>query len=398
MCKFRYHAPTFPLASECRAHSRSTWKEQFESSVYDLVLTRPSYVKSLPLEDLPTFWTPPELQLLIGTTLAPAVAYKHKSLRREFENLCASASATHWYTKVKDHLDLDDWLQVDSMYRSRALDFPNIGHCMVPSVDLANHAAGEDSIAIYEKDANGDAVLLLRDEKLVHEDGEVTITYGDEKGACEMLFSYGFLDGNMQSAEMLFLSLTLPDNDPAAEAKMKVADCAPGFKLIDVGDDEIDWTGDFVWLLCVNFDDGLRFELARTTDGDEEVHAFFQDEELLDGAAHLRRLLANSNLWDVYRLRATAILQQRVFDQLQVLYRTQDQFADVGHGEGTEVRDGSYDNAMKLRELEFDFMNTAYEWFEKEVSGCPSCLDGCLQSKYPLACSSWKHKLQARFQ
>lgn len=333
-------------------------------------------MKSLPLEDLPTFWTPSELQLLIGTTLAPAVAYKHKSLRREFDQLRSSASATHWYGIVKDHLDFDDWLHVDSMYRSRALDFPHIGHCMVPGVDLANHAAGEDSIAIYEKDNDGNAVLLLREGKIVPEDGEVTITYGDEKGACEMLFSYGFLDSKMESAEMLFLSLTFPDDDPSAEAKMNIADCAPGFKLVDAGDGEIDWTGDFVWLLCINFDDGLRFELARTTEGEEEIHGFFQDQELVEGAAQLRRLLANTDLWEVYRLRAIAILQQRVFDQLQVLYRTQDDFAEIAHGEGTEIRDSAFENAMKLRELEFDFMNTAYEWFEKEVSGAlpASCL------------------------
>lgn len=325
-------------------------------------------MKSLPLEDLPTFWTPSELQLLIGTTLAPAVSSKLKSLRREYDGLCMSAANTRWYGLVQDHIDFDDWLQVDSMYRSRALDFPEIGHCMVPCVDLANHASGEDTIAIYEKDENGDAVLLLRDGKNVPEDGEVTITYGDEKGACEMLFSYGFLDSRMESAEMLFLSLTLPDNDPAAEAKSKIADCAPGFKLIDAGDEDIDWTGDFIWLLCVSFDDGLRFEVARTIDGDEEMHGFFNDTELTSGAAQLRESLAKTGQWDVYRLRAIALLQQRVFDQMQISYRTQDDMEAVEHGEGSDVREGPYQNAMKLRSLEFELMNKAYECFEKEVS------------------------------
>lgn len=340
-------------------------------------------MKSLPLEDLPTFWCPEELQLLIGTTLAPAVASKFKSLRREYDKLCASASNTRWYGAVQSHLDFDDWLQVDSMYRSRALDFPEIGHCMVPCVDLANHCAGEDTIAIYEKDDDGNAVLLLREGKTVSEGGEVTITYGDEKGACEMLFSYGFLEDDRKSAEMLFLSLSFPDDDPAAEAKMKVGDCAPGFKLIDAGDDEIDWTGDFIWLLCVTFDDGLRFELARTTDGEEEVQAFFNEHELTGGAAQLRQLLAKSNLWDVYRLRAIAILQQRVFDQLQVLFRTQDDMEEMPHGDGTEIREGQYRNAMKLRTLEFELMNKAYEYFEKEVSrvlSFRSCSSGPIQA------------------
>lgn len=199
-------------------------------------MTTSSYVKSLPLEDLPTFWSPDELQLLIGTTLAPAVSSKVKSLRREYDRLCSSAATTRWYGIVQEHLDFDDWLQVDCMYRSRALDFPEIGHCMVPGVDLANHSAGEETVAIYEKDSvTGDAVLLLRDGKNVPDGGEVTITYGDEKGACEMLFSYGFLDNKMESAEMLFLSLSLSSDDPAAEAKMKVADCAPGYAKSETG-------------------------------------------------------------------------------------------------------------------------------------------------------------------
>lgn len=347
------------------AHSQSkpTKTQSFFRS-----LTSPSYVKSLPPEDLPTFWSPSELQLLIGTTLAPAISAKLKALRREYDSLCSAAVNTRWYGVVQDHLDFDDWLQVDSMYRSRALDFPQIGHCMCPCVDLANHAAGEDTVAIYEKDENGDAVLLLRDGKVVPEDGEVTITYGDEKGACEMLFSYGFLDDKMESAETLFLSLTFADDDPAAKAKMEVADCAPGFKLVDAGDGEVDWAGDFVWILCVNFEDGLRFELARTTEGEEEAQAFFIDEELTGGTAQLRGLLAKSGQWDLYRLRAIAILQQRVFDQLQVLFRTQDDLEALPHGQGTEIRVGPYANAMELRRLEFDLLNRAYEFFEKEVS------------------------------
>ena len=292
---------------------------------------------------------------------------KLKSLRREYEVLCNSAAGTRWYELVEDHLDFDDWLQVDSMFRSRALDFPGIGHCMVPVLDIANHDAVEATVAIYEKDADGDAVLILRDGKHVMEGDEVTITYGDEKGACEMLFSYGFLDHSMDSAETLFLSLTIPDNDRFQEAKTGAAHCAPGFKIIDVDSGEIDWMGDFIWLFCVNQEDGLRFELARTVDGDVETQAFFQGRELSRGAAEVHGLLEESELWDVYRLRAITILQQRVFDQMQVLYSTQDDIAAVPYGDGTEIKEEQYDLAMKLRRYEFELMERAYESFEKQV-------------------------------
>jgi hypothetical protein len=312
--------------------------------------------------------------LLVGTTLAPAVSSKLRSLRKEYDLLCEYAASTRWYQTVEDYLQFDDWLQVDAMYRSRALDFPEFGHCMAPGIDLANHASGDETIAVFEKDPEGNAVLLLRDDKSVDEDGEVTITYGDEKGACEMIFSYGFLDDDMESAETLFLSLSIPDSDSLRSMKTSFADCAPGFRLIDTGDGEIEWTGDFIWLLCVSEDDGFRFEIARTVDGDTEVEAFFGEHRLTGGPAELHRLLAETPIWDVYRLRTVTLLQQRIFDQMQVLYTTEDAIQAALHGEGSDISDRSHGLAIKLRKLEFELMNSAYEAFERQVSWISSGL------------------------
>jgi hypothetical protein len=60
------------------------------------------------------------------------------------------------------------------MYRSRALEFPGVGDCMVPCVDFANHASGNATAALYETDHEGNGLLLLR--KDVEESREVTIT------------------------------------------------------------------------------------------------------------------------------------------------------------------------------------------------------------------------------
>jgi hypothetical protein len=197
-----------------------------------------------------------------------------------------------------------------------------------------------------------------------------------------MLFSYGFIDENMESAETLFLSLAVPDEDPSKGSKMNFAQCAPGFKLIDTCDrhadetadsgtasGDIDWTGDFIWLLCVGQDDGFNFQLARTVDGPEEVEATF-DGEVLSDARDLRRKLSQSSLWDVYRLRAVVVLQQRVYDQLQVLYSTQED-VERQHDAST-VGEAQYQLAMKLRRLEFELLEKAYEDFERQVS--PSIL------------------------
>ncbi|KAM3418498.1 hypothetical protein BST61_g4478 [Cercospora zeina] len=350
------------------------------------------YVKSLPSELLPTFWGPDELQLLIGTTLAPAASSKLKSLRREYDLLCESASKTRWYNVVSPHISFDDWLQVDAMFRSRALDF--YGSCMIPGMDLASHAAHERANAFYDR-GDGKYHLYLMKDKELKAGQEVCITYGDEKGACEMLFSYGFLDEHMDTAETLFLSLSIPEDDISRPAKLKTANCAPGFKIIDISssftsnardpenrtsadtneDDSsssgtIDWTGDFIYLLCVNPADGLEFQLAQTVDmtSEPELQATFNGTELIEGATSLRRLLAASDEWDVYRLRAIVILQQRVFEQMQVLYSSQEDMESVEHGEGTAVRDLCYEQAMKLRKLEFELLEKAYEEFEKQAS------------------------------
>lgn len=236
-------------------------------------------------------------------------------------------------------------------------------------------------------------VLILMEGKELKKDEEVTITYGDEKGACEMLFSYGFIDEFMESAETLFLSLAIPEDDNQKKAKMSFAQCAPGFKIIDTsggraevavgsdgadssnpGDetthanDSFDWTGDFIWLLCVGHDDGLEFRLAVTIDGqDEEVEALFNGQ-VVKSAINLKHLLEGSPLWHVYRLRAVVILQQRVYDQMQVLHSTQEHMESVPHNDGVAVREQQYQLAMQLRRLEFELMSKAYEGLEAQVS------------------------------
>ncbi|KAI4772218.1 SET domain-containing protein, partial [Aureobasidium sp. EXF-8845] len=176
------------------------------------------YVKYLPMELLPTFWSSAECELLDGTTLAPALTAKLNSLHREFEQVQNATSnlpwcAEQWWDEVDGIIQFDDWLQVDAFYRSRALEYPEVGDCMVPCIDMANHTSGTGTAAIYEVDDQGNAVLLLRDGKDIEQNGEITITYGDDKGACEMLFSYGFIEEEMQSARELFLDLSIPGDD-----------------------------------------------------------------------------------------------------------------------------------------------------------------------------------------
>lgn len=222
----------------------------------------------------------PALTLSMISTLN--LGFRHHVLR-----LCSDPSQG-----VDDGLiTFDDWLQVDNFYRSRALEFPGIGDATVPIVDMANHASGDATAALYECDANGDAVLLLRDGKSLEPGDEITITYGDQKGACEMLFSYGFIEDSMEDARELFLDLEIPDDDPLAKAKQHISKSAPGFKIFRQADESIGWTGDFIWLIVVNEEDGLDFRVLQDHNGNKELKAFWKDEELSENEGELQRRL-----------------------------------------------------------------------------------------------------------
>jgi hypothetical protein len=139
------------------------------------------YIKFLPDELLPTFWSEEEQDLLEGTTLKPAVRAKLNSLLREFEAFRVATASIDWCTKYwwdEDNglVTLEDWMRVDAMYRSRALEFPGAGDCMMPCVDMANHASGDAAAALYETDANGNGLLLLREGRSVAKGEELTIT------------------------------------------------------------------------------------------------------------------------------------------------------------------------------------------------------------------------------
>ncbi|CAI6332648.1 unnamed protein product [Periconia digitata] len=321
------------------------------------------YIKFLPDELLPTFWTEEEKDLLAGTTLEPAVRAKLNSLLREFESVRTATAgirwcAQHWWDEDVGLVTFDDWMRLDAMYRSRALEFPGVGDAMVPGIDMANHASGEATAALYETDGDGNGVLLLRDGKEIHPGGEVTITYGDEKGACESIFSYGFLEDSLDSAKVMFLDLKIPDDDPLAPAKAYVNNAAPGFRLFDK-DGRIEWESDFIWLVIINEEDGLDFKVKQTIDGKREVQCFWNEQEL-GGVLKLHEQLKETAFWDVFQLRATVLVQNRVEEQIDALRATGDPVTTA------TVRYGPQELASKLRALELSMLQKAMKTLDNE--------------------------------
>ena len=327
------------------------------------------YVKFLPARvPLPTFWTESEREMITGTSLEAALSAKLDSLNREFAFLQERTSSIDWCQKCwwdadSGTLTFHDWKTVDAMYRSRALDLPGTGHSMVPCIDMANHASGDSTNSLYETNSDSNAILILGEGKELASTDEVTITYGDGKGACEMLFSYGFIEKTVKSAQELFLDLEIPDDDPLKLAKKAVAESAPGFRLFLHGD-FTDWESSYVWLLCVNEEDGLDFKILQRNDGERELQASWKKEEITD-MSNLVTLLKLEPMWEVFELRAIATLQSRVENQLLRLEGSKNSIDGLLMGGQIDCDIG--ENAMQLRELEEALLLHAYGDFETKV-------------------------------
>lgn len=172
--------------------------------------------------------------------------------------------------------------------------------------------------------------------------------YGDDKGACENIFSYGFLEDNVTSAKVMFLGLDIPDDDPLRPAKMFVSTAAPGFRIFEESD-SIAWESDYIWLAVINEEDGLDFKIRQTIDGKRDIQAFWKEREL-DDTTKLREYLQEDPVWDVFQLRATVLLQNRIDEQRESIQ------AARGLTQDLTVRDVPWRLAERLRELELDML------------------------------------------
>lgn len=185
-----------------------------------------------------------------------------------------------------------------------------------------------------------------------------------------MIFSYGFLENTMTSAKELFLDLHPSEDDPLGMAKTRVSTAAPGVKLSEWSLDNneitrVEWYSDFIWLVCINEEDGLEFRVLQTNDGGRELKTYWKEKELADTSS-LRDLLQQDPLWEVYQLRAVVLIQQRIEAQLQVLYETSNgERFEYDHDQA--IRKRPRDLALKLRDLESKLLEKAYSSLDDEV-------------------------------
>ncbi|KAI9819683.1 MAG: hypothetical protein M1832_003917 [Thelocarpon impressellum] len=321
------------------------------------------YVKFLEPVSLPTTWTEREQALLVGTSLEAALSAKLSRMKREFEHIRDSTRTIPWCARVwwdGDRLTIDDWLLVDAWYRSRALSFGLDADALVPWIDMLNHSKGEATNAYFDRDAEGNAVLLLPRARGFRKGEELTISYGDGKSASEMLFSYGFIDDDGQGTAGLSLDLDIPDDDPLKEAKEAVSSTAGALRISAGGDTgTATWESGSVWLGCVNEEDGLQFRVLQTVTGQHELRLFWKGQDVSGKVDSFEAMLRGDAAWDVYRLRALAMVRARVEAQMRRLYGSEGAAREAGKHEG--VRRPVWEAATKLRHMEQGLLKRALD-------------------------------------
>ncbi|KAG6083267.1 hypothetical protein E4U16_004600 [Claviceps sp. LM84 group G4] len=262
-------------------------------------------------------------QLLDVAGRKASLKAKLAALQTEFELLHdLSEDLPFWNTLfwTQETILLEDWLLVDAWYRSRCLELPTSGTAMVPALDMVNHS-GQPS-ALYEEEGTEDVVLLVRPETSVSEGKEITISYGQAKSASEMLFNYGFVDPSSSvSTNTMTLHLRPLPDDPLAGAKAHIFNGAKLVKLSsEAGNEDQDrrctWDSPFIYLMCLNEEDGLSFQLLQDTEGNRSLRLFWQEEDVTQRADDFENLIKGHELCQVFRLRAVTIVLQTVEEQL----------------------------------------------------------------------------------
>ena len=192
-----------------------------------------------------------------------------------------------------------------------------------------------------------------------------------------MAFSYGFIDEHTMLANSILLDLDLPKDDPLGEAKQVIANAVPSC-LISEKNGHIEWESDFIWLICVNEEDGLRIGVQQTLLGEKELMAFWKEEELVEVSA-LKDILQRDPKSELYKLRAVCILQDRVRLQLArlnesgTLFKEEQRGIDANKANDPESaqktdKNKSWAVAQQLRSLEMTLLEEADSFLDKQVS------------------------------
>ena len=180
-----------------------------------------------------------------------------------------------------------------------------------------------------------------------------------------MLFSYGFIDEQSITKSLVLTLDPFPD-DPLGKAKV-AAFKEPSQLRIYAHQDKMKWDCPFLYLMLLNEEDGLEFRMLQQTDGSRNrLQVFWQGSDVTDATDTFESLTSEHALSDVFKLRAIALLQDRIRQQLERLYESQDEVELLAYT--PFVRPDRRSNAILLRKSERLMLEKAYAATDEQVS------------------------------
>ncbi|PHH50022.1 SET domain-containing protein 8 [Ceratocystis fimbriata CBS 114723] len=331
------------------------------------------YVKFLP-EDIPTptLWPASHIPLLHGTELAEPVQAKLNVLEHEYDRLVQISQDLLFLQDISFSpagIALRDWQLADAWFRSRALEIPGLGTCMVPVLDMANHNATNHNAYWDRESATGDVVLMLRPGAAVAKGEEICINYGADRSAAEYLFAYGMFD--MDSAvRPITLPFHFATTDPLAGAKHAVFKTRTPQLRITLPNDLAEyergqryWECPYAYLSALNAEDGLTFQAAQDLEGRQELHMFLDDEDITDKAMDIESLLKDLAIWPVINFRAIQMMKAEL--SVDDILRN---FDITKHEELWDDKPYTYALAAQFAYTEAQLIQTATQYFESAAA------------------------------
>lgn len=211
--------------------------------------------------------------------------FQDKELRKSIADFVKSGPAPTINTESNVEVSFNEWVLVESWICSRSLqvleapappgtkdDEYSLRTGLVPVIDMCNHSDNEAN-AKYELDPTTGNVMLIP-VKPIKKNDQICINYGQDKGAGEMLYTYGFISDRKDAKVATFVVPPVVDEDEEEEgedgqqknkepedddeatmvlrAKSKMFGHRPRlFKTFENKDGKVSWESDFVMLLAL---------------------------------------------------------------------------------------------------------------------------------------------------
>lgn len=113
--------------------------------------------------------------------------------------------------------------------------------------------------------------------------------------------------------------------DPLGKAKLAAFSGVPMIKLTKTNSGKIEWESPFLHMLCLNEEDGLDFKVLLETDESRSaLRVFWEGVDVTEETTTFEELTSSHELKDVFRLRAVALLQDRIRQQIERLYESEE--------------------------------------------------------------------------